>query len=233
MKSTLVAQLKTARGLAFMLANAPEIVGRRYSGTDKVEHGYLPYYRSQLQSLRLRRMVVFEIGVGGYQSPDPGGSLQMWRDYFPRSTIVGIDIQRKVFDFGPRVKFEQADQSSPTDLQRVVDRHGRPTIVIDDGSHIGEHVHASFDHLWPQLVSGGFYVIEDLATSFDPDFRGADPAPLDSAVALVQVLVTDTQVADPVHNVSGLVDSPMPGAQFFDVAETHVYPGIAFIRKRQ
>jgi hypothetical protein len=175
-------------------------------------------------------MVVFEIGVGGHEAVS-GGSLQLWRDYFARSTIVGIDIERKDIAFGPRVKFEQADQNSPADLQRVVAAHGRPTIVIDDGSHVGEHIHTSFACLWPQLVAGGVYVIEDLVTSYDPAYGGAIAAPASSAIGLVQALASDTQIADPVH-AQDPSNNRIPTAQFFsDVAGVSVFPGIAFIHK--
>lgn len=231
MRTALVAAAKKARGWALAGANAPDILSHRYKGTDKIDHGYLPYYRSQLGGLRLRRMTVFEIGVGGDERSEAGGSLQLWRDYFARSMIIGIDIHPKVISFGPHVKFEQADQNSAADLSRVVEKHGRPTIVIDDGSHIGEHILASFTYLWPQVAPGGVYVIEDLATSYDPEYGGSVPAPPRSAIGLLQMLASDTRVADPVHTHAYLVHSPVPDAKFTDVAEVHVFPGIGFVHK--
>src|SRR5215207_5665807 len=79
-----------------------------------------------------------------------GGSLRLWRDYFARSTILGVDVQPKVLDLGDRVRFVQADQSRRCELDRVLETAGRrPDVVIDDGSHVGEHVRTTFDVLFP------------------------------------------------------------------------------------
>jgi hypothetical protein len=203
--------------------NAPDAIGRLYHGTDKVEHGYLGYYRRHFASIRFRQQLVFEIGVGGVEKSAPGGSLPLWRDYFPRSTIVGIDLHDKDVRFGVRVQFEQADQSDPEQLAIIVARRGRPTIVIDDGSHIGAHVWTSFEALWPHVLPGGWYVVEDLATSYVPDYGGATPPPRASGIGLVQSLADRIQSRDPA--------SQIPSAAMSDVGAAHCYPGIAFFRK--
>jgi hypothetical protein len=35
-------------------------------------------------------------------------------------------------------------------------------IIIDDGSHVGEHILTSFKILWSTVKPGGYYIIEDL-----------------------------------------------------------------------
>jgi hypothetical protein len=224
------AGVKAVRGLLLASFNAPDWVASRYHGTDKYPHGYIPHYRQMFGPLRLRRMTVYEIGVGGYRSEEPGGSLQLWRDYFPRSTIVGVDISPKSLDYGPRVKVEVADQSSTEQLKSVVGRHGPPDIVIDDGSHVGAHQRASFEFFWPLMPSGGVYAVEDLATSYDPQFGGQRPAPASSGVGLMEELLTDVQGRDLVWQrpkYTGL----RPGVRHHDVASVHVFPGLAFVVK--
>ena len=54
--------------------------------TDKIANGYLPRYDRQLALWVDQAPVLLEIGVRS------GGSLRLWRDYFPRGTIVGVDI---------------------------------------------------------------------------------------------------------------------------------------------
>jgi hypothetical protein len=44
--------------------------------------------------------------------------------------------------------------------------------VIDDGSHIPQHIEAAFVNLFPALRDGGHYIIEDIQTSFNQDFEG-------------------------------------------------------------
>jgi hypothetical protein len=222
--------LRRARGAALTALNAPDWLARLYGGTDKFEHGYIAYYRRVLGTRRFREMTVFEIGVGGYESTEPGGSLQLWRDYFPRSTIVGLDINEKHVAYGPRVKFVRVDQSSAADLEAVVAAHGAPDIVIDDGSHVGDHQLASFDCLWPQLRAGGAYVVEDIGTSYEPDFGGGKPAPPGSAIGLAERLLSDVQARDPYFEGENARDTA-PVAHYHDVAAVLTFPGIVFIEK--
>ena len=222
-------------GVALGVANDLRHLVELYGGTDKGEHGYLSYYERHLGPYRLRANRLFEIGVGGsvdgsYSHPTPGGSLAVWRDYLPRTAIVGLDIEFKNVRLGPRVSFEQVDQKSHADLERVVDKHGPPNIVIDDGSHIGGHIIATFEFLWPRLPAGGLYVIEDLSTSYYPRFGGGDPAPHDSGVGLLGVLIDSAQALDPTfrrHPTWGTRSTP----NYPRVAAVHTYPGIAFVEK--
>lgn len=206
---------------------------RVYPDTDKYWHGYGMFYARHLRRHRLQRKRVLEIGVGGlggYDNRTIGGSLRYWRDYFPRARIVGLDIQAKDVRLGPRVKFVCGDQSSSDDLGRAIRvMNGAPEIVIDDGSHVGAHVWASFEYLFPRMAPGGIYVIEDLHTSYWPSFEGSIPPPADSGVGLVQEAVSQVQRSDPTFwRRPEWGPTPLPwrcGA----VAEVHAYPGIAFI----
>ena len=47
-------------------------------------------------------------------------------------------------------------------------------IIIDDGSHINEHVIRTFQYLFPKLKPGGIYVVEDTQTSYRQDYGGDD-----------------------------------------------------------
>lgn len=221
---------KARIGQALGVVNDLSRLAALYGGTDKLEHGYMPHYERHLGPRRLRAQTVYEIGVGGYDSSSPGGSLPVWRDYLLRSTIIGIDIAPKTVRFGNRVRFEQADQSSIEALRRIVQTHGRPDVVIDDGSHVGAHIHASFDYLWPLLPSGGLYVVEDLSTSYYPGAGGADPAPETSGVGLARALVDDAQARDVTFRLHPEWGSRGP-ARHLDVAAVHAYPGIFFVEK--
>jgi demethylmacrocin O-methyltransferase len=44
--------------------------------------------------------------------------------------------------------------------------NGQLDIVVDDGSHRNEHVIDTFKILFPLLSPGGYYVVEDLQTSY-------------------------------------------------------------------
>lgn len=204
---------------------------RLYGDTDKVSHGYLTHYHRHFRSIRFKKLVVIEIGVGGYESSSPGGSLRVWRDYFPRSTIIGVDLYQKRIDLGRRVRFVRADQSSAEDLQRVLAAAGRaPDVIIDDGSHIGEHVRTTFDVLFQHLAPLGTYVIEDLHTSYWPDYGGSHTAPSRSAIGLVHDAIDAVQSRDAAF-VRRPELGPAPRTSINEVTGVSIYPGIAFIRK--
>ena len=58
-------------------------------------------------------------------------------------------------------------------LTSVVDEIGPLDIIIDDGSHLNEHVIRTFEILFPLLNEGGIYAVEDLQTSYWPDHGGS------------------------------------------------------------
>lgn len=157
-----------------MLADDLSRLAAKY-GTDKFGvHKYTPVYHGLLNHYRGRKLRVLEIGVGGYGDADRGGqSLAMLRDYFPDATVVGIDIQRKIFDLGPRVTILCGSQVDPDFLETTVRDHGPFDIIIDDGSHQNEHIIESFKYLYPTLAPGGTYLAEDVQTSFFPRRGGS------------------------------------------------------------
>jgi hypothetical protein len=150
-------------------------------GTDKWgRHFYTPLYHELFSKLRDRPIRLLEIGVGGvvrtggYNLKTAGGaSLAMWADYFSSGQITGIDIAEKRLALNPRVKCFQGSQDDPVFLQKVCDESGPFDIVIDDGSHVPKHVVTSFHILFPSLVDGGMYLIEDMQTAFWPQFGGS------------------------------------------------------------
>ena len=54
--------------------------------TDKIQHHYLEVYDPILSRWTDKDVKLLEIGVR------KGGSLELWRDYSPKGTIVGIDL---------------------------------------------------------------------------------------------------------------------------------------------
>lgn len=186
--------------------------------TDKAmrHHGYTSLYAKHLGRSRRSTRCVLEIGIGGAHHPDQGGnSLYMWKSYFRRASVFGVDIHRKELRGVPDVVPINADQSDRAALQQVVRMCPPFDLIIDDGSHIGTHILTSFSELFPALRPGGWYVIEDLETSYWPDFGGGPRGTPDTGVALIKELLDDLNI----------------GPQ--RVAAIHAYPGIAFIRKAE
>ncbi len=146
-------------------------------GSDKwgSMHWYTPHYESHLAAFRDRAVRMLEIGIGGYRDPRAGGaSLRMWQRYFRRGLVYGLDVFPKHGITGPRLRTVEGDQSDPEFMSRLGEELGPFDIVVDDGSHLNAHVRASFDSLFPYVRRGGFYVIEDLQTSYWPGYGGDD-----------------------------------------------------------
>ncbi len=139
--------------------------------TDKqFRHNYGPTYDMTFPSeLRDSVRKCLEIGVQW------GPSLRLWERYFPEAQIVGIDINPQCKQFeSPRSAVRIGSQSDVAFLQEVTQEFGPWDVVIDDGSHRFSDIVASFKVLWPHVLSGGWYVVEDLQVSGQAEF-GGDP----------------------------------------------------------
>jgi len=133
----------------------------------------MEHYQRYFASLRTKRLNLLEIGVGGYEYPDRGGeSLRMWKAYFRKSRIVGIDIYDKSQLREQRIDIRRADQTDSVTLTRLSREYHGFDIIIDDGSHRNDHVIATFQILFPLLRPNGIYVVEDTQTSYWPSKGG-------------------------------------------------------------
>lgn len=136
-------------------------------GTDKssLAHGYTRTYEHFFAHRKDQPVRLLEIGVGG------GGSLCMWRDYFPRGTIVGLDCRAIPNPAGERITVWQGSQGDRATLDRLGEQLGPFDIIIDDGSHRWSEQILTFERLYPHLAPGGIYAIEDLHTSWWSDYQ--------------------------------------------------------------
>lgn len=143
-------------------------------GTDKWGvHHYTQHYQQHFKGLKFKKIKLLEIGVGGYKHPRKGGeSLRMWKKYFPFGKIFSIDIYEKSYLQEKRIKIFQGSQVDEQFLINVLSKSGDLDIIIDDGSHINEHIIKTFELLFPFLKDGGIYVIEDLETSYNDEYGG-------------------------------------------------------------
>ena len=137
-------------------------------GTDKIKMGYLDVYDPILAPWLDKEIKILELGV--YQ----GCSLELWRDYFPRATIVGIDLELPDgFVPGERIKLFRGSQADKRFLSEVAGKTAPNgfDIIIDDASHIGQLTRTAFWHLFDNhLKRGGLYAIEDWGTGYLDDF---------------------------------------------------------------
>lgn len=143
-------------------------------GTDKWgRHWYTQHYQRYFRPFRRMRLNLLEIGVGGKNRLSRGGaSLRMWKAYFPKGRIVGIDIADLSHLREPRIDIRQCDQTDAEALRRLTEEYGGFDIVIDDGSHRNEDVIKAFHTLFPLVRIGGLYAVEDVQTAYWPTWGG-------------------------------------------------------------
>jgi len=147
---------------------------KKYSTDKHTVHRYIQeFYEEEFAKYRSTSTNVLEIGVLN------GGSLKLWRDYFSRGRIVGIDIYKRVsmktvqenvqgYDvelyevdsFNSGKEFDQ----SRKDFINQFSTEGFD-IIIDDGLHTEEAQYRSFYNFKELINPGGIYVIEDVRAS--------------------------------------------------------------------
>ena len=152
-------------------------LGEKY-GTDKVTHGFLPFYESFMSDTKDKPISFLEIGVFY------GASIKMWAEYFsnPLTSIYGADwfigvngnkhvfpdpkkVLREMVD--PRIKFIELNQSSLEHLKSLKEMNLQFDYILDDGSHLMKDQQQTFLALFDTVKPGGYFIIEDLHTSFD------------------------------------------------------------------
>ena len=130
----------------------------------KVLNQFMEQYDPVLEPWIHENIKLLELGI------HKGGSLLLWRDYFPKGTIVGIDINvPKDFPQEERICLFEGSQTDTGFLSEVATKiaPGGFDIIIDDASHIGEFTKQSFWYLFDNhLKPGGLFVIEDWGTGY-------------------------------------------------------------------
>ena len=113
-------------------------------------------------------LTIMEIGV------DRGGSMEIWKKYFPDgSKIHGVDInpECKEISFTENIHFHLGSASDRNFMENTF-KDIEFDIILDDGSHICSDVIETFKIMFPKLKNGGLYVVEDLHTSYWPNYGG-------------------------------------------------------------
>src|SRR5262249_33219395 len=139
-----------------------------------------------------------------------GGSVAFWHELLRPRKHVALDLRdrednpyfrRYVESRGLSGRIEtywKTDQADQARLREIVARgfDGPLDLVIDDASHLYGPTRASFEVLFPMLVPGGLYIIEDWAWGhwpgvIGPDHPWAGEEPLTTLVVkLVEVVGT-------------------------------------------
>lgn len=148
-----------------------------YNGNIFQGHDYLKYYEEFLYKFKKEKFALIELGCFR------GSSLRMWKKYFPKADIIGVDLNedlRPVLE-ADKIKFICSDATSE-DLPVKISETTTQNIkcIIDDCSHAWGDMRRSFEMLFPILSNGGYYIIEDLECGTGGAYPNYPPKVLDS-----------------------------------------------------
>lgn len=200
----------------------------RYKSDKHNHHDYCRHYDKHFTHFRDKNIIVMELGVGGYEFPDRGGSgLRIWSDYFERAKIIGIDVfDKSKVVINPRTTIYQCSQVDKDGLRKIIAQEGTPTIIIDDASHMNGLTIESFRLLFPKLAPGGIYVIEDLESSWwnshgfdgEPNYKDFSA---NTSINLLRDLINSV-------NAKHLPND----SEFLPIESIHFYQNMAIIHKK-
>jgi hypothetical protein len=147
-----------------------DVARQVYSGDVGTKHPY--YYQRYDEFFRHHNFVptgILEIGV------HKGESTKVFATAYPSAKIVAIDLvtyDHADFSAFPNVTYLRADQTNRQRLEEVTDREFPSgfNLVVDDASHIGAYTHIAFHTVFPRMMAGGIYIIEDWGTGYWDDF---------------------------------------------------------------
>ena len=136
-----------------------------------------------------------------------------------------------IYDKSPfeenRIRIFRGSQDDPDLLRRIHREIGRLDIIIDDGSHLNEHVIRTFEILFPLLEMGGIYVIEDVQTSYWPD-HGGDSDDLGNPKTTMNFL---KGLADCLNHEEFIRPGYVPSYYDRHIVAMHFYHNLVFIYK--
>ena len=206
-------------------------------GTDKASshHGYTRWYEQYFEALRDEPITILELGWGGHEDPLTGGaSAATWREYFPKATIVVVDIEAKA-NLLEGVHFHQGSQADPMFMTGIGQLYGPFDIVIDDASHLSSLTIRSWEILYPMLKPGGLYVVEDTHMAYHAHYYGAAEANPDpdgrTSTGAPTAMQYFRRMADDVNYRSDGVLYPEKYWRGYSLEWAHFYFNILFLRK--
>jgi hypothetical protein len=179
------------------------------SKTDKnTTHSYLDLYESLLQKKKTSTKYVLEVGIGDF-GPKNGGSIKLWRDYFPNATIYGLDILpiERVMDElkgDPRVVLYTQSDAYNIDFFRnnIGNKPFKFDFLLDDGPHTLESM-KKFIQLYTRVMADdGILIVEDVQSwDWIEHLKAVVPEPLKQYVKVYDLRANKGRYDDIVFTI--------------------------------
>jgi len=195
------------------------------------QHNYIRVYNYFLQDKRSEELTLCEIGLlrdrfqisskedrnsegGSREAYSTAPSLSMWREYVPKATIIGFDISSFEEPKDEKCFIVQGDQSSRDDLKKILDIEKKLDVVIEDALHASPHQQINLSYLFPHLVSGGLFFMEDLHYQPEGFERENVPTTLELLKKLKTTGVWESPLATPEEKK--ILETQVKEIHFFD-----------------
>ena len=152
----------------------------------QVGHSYSPEYYNLLNENKNIYKNILEIGIGTNELMKPlcgpnynvGASLIAWSEFFPNANIFGLDIRKDVLFTDKNISCFFTDQSNESELEKTIleiKNHSESQnltfdLILDDGSHVYEHMVLTFKVLSKYIKINGLYIIEDIQNQYLQSF---------------------------------------------------------------
>lgn len=141
------------------------------NNADKRIHKWLHYfdiYERHFARFRNQSPTILEIGVFG------GGSLSMWKEYFGEGCrIIGLDINPECKKYeDANIEIFIGSQDDPNLIESIFSKYSNIDIVLDDGSHMMNHMITSFELMYNRINNHGVYMVEDTHTCYWNEYEG-------------------------------------------------------------
>lgn len=195
--------------------------------TDKSSrfHNYTHVYNMIFNSIKDKNLTVLEIGVLN------GSSVKMWSDYFKNSKIVGIDVDELCKNYiTNKIAIEIGNQTDINFLKYIKNTYPDIDILIDDGGHTWHQQKTTFIDMFPHIKSGGYYIIEDLTTSY---LKGTVwDTNEESTVDFLKRIVDDVNLNG--KSIVGTLEADVSKLNIYELSIEYIlfYKGICIIKKR-
>jgi len=125
-------------------------------------HEYAEFYDYLLNPLRNKEVKLLEIGIA------KGGSIQMWREYFDKGTIYGVDnvpyllnIKRDFND--PNIITFWENAYCDAFIDKLTNLELSFDVILDDGPHTLDSQKFFVNNYHQFLNDQGYMIIEDIS----------------------------------------------------------------------
>jgi len=137
--------------------------------TDKnTVHSYLELYETLLSPKKNTAKNILEIGIGDFKEKN-GGSIKLWKAYFPNAKIYALDILPKSRVLDEIINDERVVLFTSTNAydekffnENILKKNLKFDLMLDDGPHTLESM-KTFIRLYSKVMTDdGILIIEDI-----------------------------------------------------------------------